>query len=527
MQESELPFVGANPPEAVGQGDGPGPPSLQIIVLGPTGGPREDRVTGLLVRSTFTKWSANSIVAVDAGTLLCGIIDTLEPCDNNQKSSQQGPFAGLELPHNNVPANAAHVFRHIIGAVCITHPHLDHLSAFAINTPVLEAGSGAKTLAALPSVVAAIKTHVFNDVIWPNLSDEDGGAGLVTYQRLMEGGNPMMGRGDEKGYTRVCEGLLAKCLAISHGCCRQRSSVDNDIQRRMSSAPFGVDPMRLNPRAYSMSFDEPETGYFSGARSPGYRVPGKDGWATVESSAFFIREPTTKREVIIFGDVEPDSISMNPRNRRVWEAAAPKIVASQLRAIFIECSYNDDVDDASLYGHLCPRHLIDELIVLAQKVTELKYPDSFSIRKRKRASAPEAAGDPALSPKSKKAALAGEKSGGGSRRGSARTSRRHTRARVAVEDIDENMEGSPAVSHAPSEVGMDVSLAESSDPLTVLQWPEPPLTGLLVYIIHIKDDMNDGPPPQERILQELKAQGQAAGLGCEFRVPTRGESVLI
>ncbi|OOF95436.1 hypothetical protein ASPCADRAFT_49373 [Aspergillus carbonarius ITEM 5010] len=523
MQQAELPYVGPNPPQSVGPEEAPG---LQIIVLGPTGGPREDRVTGLLVRSTSTRWSSNSVVAVDAGTLLCGIIDILEPCDNHQEVSNQGAFAGLALPHNNAPANAAHVFRHIIGAVCITHPHLDHMSAFAINTPVLEAGCGAKTLAALPSVVAAIKTHVFNDVIWPNLSDEDGGAGLVTYQRLMEGGNPMMGRGDDRGYTRVCEGLLAKCLAISHGRCRQRSNPESEVQHRLSSAAFGFDPLRLNPRGYSVSFDEPETGYFSPSRSPGFRVAGKDGWAAVESSAFFIREPTTKREVIIFGDVEPDTISLNPRNRRVWEAAAPKIVASQLRAIFIECSYNDDVDDASLYGHLCPRHLIDELIVLAQKVTELKHPESFLMKKRKRASAPDVPGDTALSPKSKKAALAGEKSGS-SRRGSARTTRRHTRARVALEDPNDSMEASPYVSHAPSEVGIDLSLAESSDPLTALQWPEPPLAGLLVYIIHIKDDLSDGPPPQERILQELKAQGEAAGLGCEFRVPTRGESVLI
>ncbi|PWY92035.1 hypothetical protein BO70DRAFT_357185 [Aspergillus heteromorphus CBS 117.55] len=516
MQNAKSKYAGtAHPENESGQSNSPG---LQVIVLGPTGGPREDRVTGLLVRSTSTKWSSNSVVAVDAGTLLCGIIHTLEPCDNNQEVSTQGPFAGLQLPHNNAPANATHVFRNIIGAVLITHPHLDHLSAFAINTPVLEAGSGAKALAALPSVVAAIKTHVFNDVIWPNLSDEDGGAGLVTYQRLVEGGNPMMGRGDEKGYTRVCEGLLAMCLGVSHGHCKQRFIAENDIQRRMSSVTYG---------SYPHSFEEQAgTGIVSPELSPGLRVPGKEGWATVESSAFFIRDPATKKEVIIFGDVEPDFVSFDPRNSRVWEAAAPKIVTSQLRAIFIECSYNDDVEDASLYGHLCPRHLIGELVQLAEKVNELKYPESSMAHKRKRASAPEVLTEPALSPRSKKVALAGEN--GVQRRGTARTKRRHTRARLALEDPDEDPErASPSPFRAPDDVGIDLALAESSDPLTTLQWPEPPLAGLLVYIIHIKENMCDGPPAGERILRELQAQGKAAGLGCEFHVPTRGESIFV
>ncbi|PYH95430.1 hypothetical protein BO71DRAFT_323122 [Aspergillus ellipticus CBS 707.79] len=535
MQNTELVCVGTAPSETEsGEANASG---LQVIVLGPTGGPREDRVTGLLVRSTSTEWSSNSVVAVDAGTLLCGIIDTLEPCDNYQELSTHGPFAGLHLPHNNASANATHFFRHIIGAVLITHPHLDHLSAFAINTPVLEAGSGAKALAALPSVVAAIKTHVFNDVIWPNLSDEDGGAGLVTYQRLVEGGNPMMGRGDEKGYTRVCEGLLAMCIGVSHGHCKQRFVAEGEIQRRMSSVTYGGYPHTFDEQAGTgqamhLASSRSQNCKLIGTRvvspeiSPGLRVPGKEGWATVESSAFFIRDPATKKEVIIFGDVEPDSISFDPRNSRVWEAAAPKVVASQLRAIFIECSYNDDVEDASLYGHLCPRHLIDELIEFAERVTELKHPELSLVKKSKRASAPEVPAEPVLSPRSKKAALVGEK--GDHRRGSARIRRRHTRARLVLEDTPEDAERkNPSISHAPEDVGIDLALAESSDPLTTLEWPEPPLAGLLVYIIHIKENMTDGPPAGERILQELQAQGEAAGLGCEFHIPVRGESVFV
>ena len=85
----------------------------------------------------------------------------------------------------------------------------------------------------------------------------------------------------------------------------------------------------------------------------------------VDSTAFFIRDSQSKREVLIFGDVEPDSISMTPRTHFVWQEAARKIAHGLLGGIFIECSYDDSQADAVLFGHLNPRHLIAELRTLA------------------------------------------------------------------------------------------------------------------------------------------------------------------
>lgn len=163
-----------------------------------------------------------------------------------------GPFQGLELPYRTAQANAAHVFREIIGAVLITHPHLDHISGLAINTPILEAGNGPKPVAALPSVLSAIKNHMFNDVIWPNLSDEDGGAGLLTYQRLVEGGNPRFGRGDSRGYVRACNGLLTKCLSVSHGRCMQRYHPESGMHHRIGSTVFSDHQFMVPSRAISV-----------------------------------------------------------------------------------------------------------------------------------------------------------------------------------------------------------------------------------------------------------------------------------
>ena len=56
--------------------------------------------------------------------------------------------------------------------------------------------------------------------------------------------------------------------------------------------------------------------------------------------------------------------------------------------------------------------------------------------------------------------------------------------------------------------------------------PEP-LKGVTVHIIHVKDTLMDGPAPGDVIMQQLRALGQEAGLGCEFNVTNCGDSYWI
>ncbi|KAL2824150.1 cAMP phosphodiesterases class-II-domain-containing protein [Aspergillus cavernicola] len=502
--------------------NGGGPTAMHVIVLGPTGGPLEDRVTGLLVRSLATNWAPNSVAAVDAGTLLSGIIHVLNECENKDGIISSGPFAGLQLPHKSTPANAAYIFQRIVGTVLITHPHLDHVSALAMNSPVLEMGYGPKTVAALPSVVGAIKAHVFNDVIWPNLSDEDGGAGLITYQRLVEGGNHMMGRGEARGYVQAGEGLLARCLSVSHGRCKANmdDNIYPDLLRRASSAILAGDRHRL-------SVGTPGTRTPSDAlHSP---FPSRELiWHTVDSSAFFIRDQDSGTEIIVFGDVEPDSLSLSPRNRKIWELAAPKIASRQLRAIFIECSYSDDIEDEFLFGHLCPRHLIEELGVLARFVADAKGLRFPTTGKRKRRSSGLGLTTEPLSPKSKRSALP-SKSKSSSNQSPPCT--RHSSAK-GTDDAGELFDSPlPARALDPHALHRELKTAKGSlkEPTGAKHTAEieMPLSDFSVYIIHVKDDMTDGPPPGEQILQELNEFGKTARLGCDFHVPKRGESIYV
>ena len=90
-----------------------------------------------------------------------------------------------------------------------------------------------------------------------------------------------------------------------------------------------------------------------------------------ESSAFFIRHDLTKRQFLFFGDVEPDSLSIKPQTIAVWRAAA-RLVPEQLNSIFLECSWPSGREDALLFGHLSPKHVLHELEAFADEVLSLK-----------------------------------------------------------------------------------------------------------------------------------------------------------
>ncbi|PFH63128.1 hypothetical protein XA68_17772 [Ophiocordyceps unilateralis] len=496
-----------------------GGPALQVIVLGSGGGPLESNITALLVRSVAQGWSKGSIVAVDAGVHLSAIVRLVQeafpspPPTSLPYTVTDGPLAGLSLPYDTASANAAHVTRTLVDTYLITHPHLDHFSGFVVNTAGLP-GTRPKKLAGLPSTIQALKNHIFNNVIWPNLSDENNGAGLLTYLRLVDGGSPALGDGQDRGYLEVCDGLLVKTWSVSHGHCIEKhshrgstSSTSPRFGSHDSQQPrrdLSVHRPSLTPSRGSALLSQATMGtatpQFGGGGEP-------DKYCVYDSSAYFIQDQDHRREVLIFGDVEPDSISLSPRNLAVWQEAAPKVASGALAAIFIECSYDDSQSNDRLFGHLKPVFLVEELRTLAAEVEAVRKTPSSAAKKRKRMSVGDDDGshrrppafvieDP-VSPKSMKPTQAGGEADGPGK------PRSEADGLGLATPTDELSLGPPAMASRQ------------------------PLQGLKIVIIHVKDTFENKPDPGDVILRQLQEHEREARLGCDFTISKPGMSLYL
>ncbi|KAK4505340.1 hypothetical protein PRZ48_003303 [Zasmidium cellare] len=580
-------------------------PALQVICLGHSGGPSEENVTSFLVRSVGSEWARGSLLAVDAGSHLAPITRILEqsfPSVSRDRRStgsngshngngdvsptspgeeapkpepkvlSSGPFAGLKFPNESARANALHVIRTYVSTYLITHPHLDHLSGFAINTAAFHATSRPKTLAALPSTVNAIKDHIFNDIIWPNLTDEDGGVGFVTFQRLKEGGDVMVGEGEGRGYIDVCDGLGVRAFKVSHGTCTKgppthhhRGSIAgiSDSQPPPYNGSIQGTSQDLSAttmnRSLSISHVHSTPGTPGGQRSsfhtnhPSPLVASSDP-CVVDSTAFFLRDEFTQREVLIFGDVEPDSISLTPRNKIIWTEAARKIAHGMLGGVFIECSYDDSQADALLFGHLNPKHLIAELQELGRQVVDAKATREAerATKKRKRS------GPNGLENFTKNAVALPESERKRSRSLANRTVLDDERRRSSAPEHNmpglgipptstpppgdtnhfefhpdlvrmDDLTASPRTVSFPREDTGSTSGSHQGNTSNHNSTSELPLSGIRIIIIHIKDTLKDGPHVSENILAQLneyeaRLREEGMGLGCEFVISQSGES---
>lgn len=512
---------------------------------GAGGGPNEDNVTGLLVRSTSRQWTRDSILAVDAGVHLAAIIKIFEehlpqaavrtqknnsaaptpyggdtPTTSNDSGKPKlsmitGPFTNLELPHETAKANATYVFRCLISTFLITHPHLDHVAGFAINTAALQQTLRRKRVAALPSTIEAIKEHIFNGIIWPNLSDEgDGAVGFVSYDRLVDGGNVALGDGEGRGYIEVCDGLAVKGWSVSHGECM---SHNHKASYSSESTEVGYSPY------YSRrsSRKDISSGSMDSGRSQTFApVSEKKAY---DSAAYFLRDEHTGKEILIFGDVEPDSVSLNPRTARVWQDAAAKLSAGLLTGILIECSYDDSQPDSMLFGHLTPRHLVVELGVLAKMVRGLAAHDdgrSSSPRKRKRPSNGHklASEDtPLRRPPSRHHVRRRTRSSVSPSTPVRPESPRHTSSEMLLANEDTELRA------IAEEDGLNHKAPEGAS----RQMMTRPLEGLQIVIIHIKDPLRDGPDLGEIILEQLEGHEAEAQLGCTFAISKSGTSLWL
>jgi len=112
-------------------------------------------------------------------------------------------------------------------------------------------------------------------------------------------------------------------------------------------------------------------------------VPLEPSFPALDSTAFFITNEKTQKDVLFFGDVEPDSISQSPRNGRIWTHAGQRFADGKLNTVFLECSFPASHPTEFLYGHLSVKHVFDELDTMARVVVAERK--RSSLRKQRRA----------------------------------------------------------------------------------------------------------------------------------------------
>jgi ribonuclease BN (tRNA processing enzyme) len=80
--------------------------------------------------------------------------------------------------------------------VLISHTHLDHIAGLAFLTETLACTSATHslTVTAVPPVVEALRTGVFNNVVWPDFARiPSAGAPIVKYRSLVEAAEQRVG----------------------------------------------------------------------------------------------------------------------------------------------------------------------------------------------------------------------------------------------------------------------------------------------------------------------------------------------
>ncbi|KAI2621882.1 cAMP phosphodiesterases class-II-domain-containing protein [Xylaria nigripes] len=340
--------------------------------------------------------------------------------------------------------NAGYVTRHLIDTYLITHPHLDHISGFVINTAGLP-GTRPKRLA------------------------EQWGW-LVTYMRLVEGGSPALGEGDGKGYLEITEGLGVKIFGISHGHCIERHA------HRGSTAASG--PPSLFKTSAAM-------------------VQDKDPICVYDSSAYFIRDNDTGREILMKQQLA--------------------LRTETLAAIFIECSYDNSQSDDRLFGHLSPRYVIQEMQALGFAVEMARQASRLDLTKKRKRE---------LSVTNNYVVEVGIGPNGEDRPLSPKSGRPAKKGPVSMTSAEQGGTNTPHLPTAAAEMSLADFECKTKSVIRTPQFANA-LKGLKVVIIHIKEKLVDGDDPGDIILEQLLEAEEEAQLGCEFVISGPGQSFLL
>lgn len=303
--------------------------NFEVTVLGASGGPDAGDTQCFMVRPSGSRDLRSICVDGGAGVgqiarILSQAIDTSRPqliesfYFNDFEPADQffDPRTPVKLGFpadlvENVSSNTwkrALQFYKGIKEYYITHAHLDHIAAMVMNSPMVYDGEcmSGKKLWGLPFTMDAIKRHVFNDLIWPDLLD--GTASRLKLDSLAE-------------------------------------------QRRHNCETFpqwDIIPLKVH---HGFGVSEPSSRIYS-------------------TIYLFIDKRSGSGIVICGDLEQDHATDKLPLLEEAWDYIAKHIPHRKLKGIIIECSSWTATQQTELYGHMSPTYLVPAINRLQRQYQE-------------------------------------------------------------------------------------------------------------------------------------------------------------
>jgi len=82
------------------------------------------------------------------------------------------------------------------------------------------------------------------------------------------------------------------------------------------------------------------------------------------STAFLVRH--NEDYILYLGDTGADAVEKSDALQQLWQAISPLIKTKKLKGIFMEVSFTNEQPDNLLFGHLTPKHLMNEMTALSK-----------------------------------------------------------------------------------------------------------------------------------------------------------------
>ena len=83
-----------------------------------------------------------------------------------------------------------------------------------------------------------------------------------------------------------------------------------------------------------------------------------------QSTAFLVRNQDSY--VLYLGDTGADTVEKSKQLAQLWQTIAPLVIKNQLKALFIEVSFDNSIPESALFGHLTPKLFMEEMTKLNQ-----------------------------------------------------------------------------------------------------------------------------------------------------------------